>query len=300
MSMGKLERDTASHKNQQRGKAAAEALALESSLAREQALARDLESNFKRNKNLILIAIATVLIGGGIYATQDTRSALQDGELTDMFRKGTMAASGRVVKEGSAPDSQANEQAGDPLAVPKFESGEERLDAMQIAFSEVISSGPNSGAAHFAALGLAGTALQKGDGEAAAKHVATFLAGETKDSVFRRRALEMAAHALEAQGKAGDGAAQLGALAKGYHEEVKRLAATALAAPSEDLDVRLKIARDHAVDLFIESASMYRRASMAAEAIALLETITTDDQLKLSSERFRADEGLNILGKKGS
>jgi hypothetical protein len=300
MSMGKLQRDTASYKNQQRGKEAAEALALASSLAQEQALARDLESNLKRNKNLILVAIAAVLIGGGVYATQDSRSVLEDGELTDLFRKGTMAASGRVVKEGSAADSQADDQAGDPMATPKFESGEERLDAMHAAFTEVISAGAGSGAAHFATLGLAATALQQGEGDVAAKHVAAFLAAEPKDTVFRRRALEMAAHALEAQGKAGDGAAKLGALAKGYHEEVKRLAATALATPSEDLDLRLKVARDHAAGLFIEAASMYRRGNMATEAIALFETVTSDEQLKLSSERYRADEGLNILGKKGS
>ena len=109
----------------------------------------------------------------------------------------------------------------------------------------------------------------------------------------------MQAHAMEAQGKKSEGAAKLAALAKSYHEEVKRLAATAAAEPSDAIDARLTRTRNHSASLFIEAASMYRRASMTTEALALLEMVTGDEELKKSTERYRADEGLNILGKKG-
>ncbi len=221
-----------------------------------------------------------------------------DGELTDLFREGTLAAQGRVVKEGVADDTPAD-QADNPLQAPKFESPDERLDAMETAFTAVVTADATSGAAHFATLGLAAAALQKGDGDAASKHLETFLQREQKDTVFKRRAIEMQAHALEAQGKKAEGASKLAVLAKTYHDEVKRLAATALAEPSKELDTRLAAARDHSVGLFVEAASMYRRADKPAEALALLETVASDDELKKSSERYRADEGLNVLGKKG-
>ncbi len=297
MSIGKLERKTTSYKNQKRQKEANEAQASRDALAREQALALEVEDNLKRNKNLILAGIAVVLVGGGFYATQESRQAANDGELTDLFRQGTQAAQGRIVKDSD--DNQGQEaDADNPLQPPQFESEEERLEAMNDAFNKVIKQGPASGAAHFAVLGLAATALQSGDGEAAAKHLDGFLASEKKDTVFRRRALEMQAHALEAQGKGVDGAAQLEAIAQEYHEEVKRLAVSAELKPSTELDMRLKLARDHSVGLFIEAASMYRRGSKPDEAAKLLELVTKDDQLKQSNERFRADEGLNLLGKK--
>ena len=297
MSIGKLERKTTSYKNQKRNKAAEEEQASRDALAREQALALEVEDNLKRNKNIILAAIAVVLFGGGFYATQESRKSSTDGELTDLFRQGTQAAQGRIVKDSSGDQGQEAD-ADNPLQPPRFESEEERLEAMNDAFNKVIKKGSSSGAAHFATLGLAATALQSGDGEAAAKHLDAFLAAEKKDTVFRRRALEMQAHALEAQGKGVDGAAKLEAIAKEYHEEVKRLAVSAELKPSSELDVRLKMVRDHSVGLFIEAASMYRRGSKTDEAAKLLELVTSDEQLKQSNERFRADEGLNLLGKK--
>ena len=297
MSIGKLERKTTSYKNKQRSKAAEEEQASRDALAREQALALEVEDNLKRNKNIILAGIAVVLLGGGFYATQESRQAASDGELTDMFRQGTQAAQGRIVKDSSGDQAQEAD-ADNPLQPPQFESEEERLEAMNDAFNKVIEKGSESGAAHFATLGLAATALQGGDGDAAAKHLDAFLAAEKKDTVFRRRALEMQAHALEAQGKGVDGAAKLEAIAKEYHEEVKRLAVSAELKPSSELDVRLKMVRDHSVGLFIEAASMYRRGSKTDEAAKLLELVTSDEQLKQSNERFRADEGLNLLGKK--
>ena len=296
MSMGKLKRQTSSFKNQKRDETASEEQASRDALAREQALALEVEDNLKRNKNLILAAIGIVVIGGGFYATQESRQATGDGELTDMFREGTMAAQGRVVKEGAAEQEASDVE--NPLQAPKFESGEERLDAMTTAFSAVIKENASSGAAHFATLGLAATALQKGDGAEAAKQLEAFLVAEKKDTVFRRRALEMQAHAMEAQGKAGDGAAKLAAIAAEYHEETKRLAATAEVKPSAELDARLKMTRDHSVDLFVEAASMYRRGNMQDKAVALLEMVTSDEELKKSNERFRAEEGLSLLGKK--
>ena len=297
MSIGKIKRKTTSYKNQQRDKTAAEEQASMDALAREQALALEVEDNLKRNKNLILASIAVVVIGGGIYATQESRQASSDGELTDLFRQGTQAAQGRIVKD-SAAEPAAEADADNPLQPPQFESDEERLEAMTDAFTKVLSQGEGSGAAHFSRLGLAAVALQSGDGAEAAKQLDAFLAGETKDTVFRRRALELQAHALEAQGKAADGAAKLAAIAQEYHEEVKRLAVSAEVKPSAELDTRLKVVRDHSAGLFVEAASMYRRGSKPDEAAKLLELVTSDEQLKQSSERFRADEGLNLLGKK--
>ena len=77
MSIGKIKRKTTSYKNQQRDKTAAEEQASMDALAREQALALEVEDNLKRNKNLILASIAVVVIGGGIYATQESRQALR-------------------------------------------------------------------------------------------------------------------------------------------------------------------------------------------------------------------------------
>ena len=297
MSSGKLQRQTTSYKNQQRSKAAAEEQASRDALAREQALALEVEDNLKRNKNIILAGIAVVLLGGGFYATQESRDAATDGRLTDLFRMGTQAAQGRIVKDSDSDQGQEAD-VDNPLQPPRFESEEERLEAMNDAFSKVIKEDSSSGAAHFATLGLAATALQSGDGDAAAKHLDTFLAGEAKDTVFRRRAQEMKAHALEAQGKGVEGAEKLETIANTYHEEVKRLAASAELKPSNELDIRLKMVRDHSVGLFIEAASMYRRGNKPDAAAKLLELVTSDEQLKQSNERYRADEGLNLLGKK--
>ena len=297
MSIGKLERKTTSYKNQKRSKEAAEQQASRDALAREQALALEVEDNLKRNKNIILAGIAVVVLGGGFYATQESRQAASDGELTDLFREGTQAAQGRIVKDSAGEQGQEAD-AENPLQPPRFESEEERLEAMTDAFNKVIKEGGSTGAAHFSTLGLAATALQTGNGEEAAKHLDAFLAAEKKDTVFRRRALEMQAHALEAQGKAVDGAGKLKAIADEYHEEVKRLAVSAELKPSVELDARLKMVRDHSVGLFVEAAAMYRRGSKPEEAVKLLELVTSDEQLKQSNERYRADEGLNLLGKK--
>ena len=297
MSIGKLKRDTTSYKKQQRDKKTAEEKASRDALAREQALALEVEDNLKRNKNIILAGIAVVLVGGGFYATQESRQAAGDGDLTDMFRQGTQAAQGRIVKDSASASDQESD-ADNPLQPPRFESEEERLEAMNDAFTKVIEMDGASGAAHFATLGLAATALQSGDGDTAAKHLDRFLSIEKKDTVFRRRALEMQAHALEAQGKGVDGAAKLEAIANEYHEEVKRLAVSAELKPSSELDSRLKLARDQSVGLFIEAAAMYRRGSKPDAAAKLLELVVGDEQLKQSNERFRADEGLNLLGKK--
>jgi hypothetical protein len=297
MSMGKLKRKTSSYKNEQRDKTNSEEQASRDALAREQALALEVEDNLKRNKNLILASIAIVVFGGGFYATQESRKTTGDGELTDMFREGTMAAQGRVAKDGVTAE-EGDSDAENPLQAPRFESADERLDAMTTAFAAVIKEGASTGPAHFATLGLAATALQKGDGDEAAKQLDTFLAAETKDTVFRRRALEMQAHAMEAQGKGAEGAAKLATIAQEYHEETKRLAATAEVKPSLEIDARLRMTRDHSVDLFVEAASMYRRGKMEDKAVTLLEMVTGDEELKKSNERFRAEEGLSLLGKK--
>ena len=69
MSMGKLKRKTSSYKNEQRDKANSEEQASRDALAREQALALEVEDNLKRNKNLILASIAIVVLGGCLLYT---------------------------------------------------------------------------------------------------------------------------------------------------------------------------------------------------------------------------------------
>jgi hypothetical protein len=291
VSQGKLTRKTASHKHKERDRLDAEASASAAALAREEALAREVESKIKRYQKLIIVGIALALAGGGAYAMKEEQDSSGAQAKTDLW-----TVAGRSMSGTLSTGKLDNENKDNPQVPLVFESIEKRREATVKAFQAVRAADAEGGVGHLALLGLAGQALNSGDGKVAQKHLAEFLAKETQDNVFRRGALMMQAHAQEANGKGKEGAATLSSMGDSAKKDLDRLVKDREGNPSDELKAKLTAQRSRVAELYVEAAAMYRRAGEAETAIATLKKVTTDEEVKQATNRYRADEELSVLG----
>ena len=292
MAIGRLKNKKKSFKHREREQQEAERAAAEAALATEQAMARQVEDQVKRHQRLIIAGIAIVIIGGAVYATQESRDRANRGSLTQEWSEAAKTLNARVT-------ANAKEASDDPNAVLEFENDAERFAEIEAQFEAVQASAGKGPVHRLAHLPLAAVSLGTGDGAKARERLEAFLKEEPKDTAFYGAAQVRLAHALEAEGKPGEGAKKLEAMGQEALETMERLKTAAASESTDAMDVRVEQARERAAAFLLDAAQMYRRGGVAEEAVKILKRISDDEALNASSLSTRVDRELRILGEGG-
>ena len=292
VAIGRLKNKKKSFKHREREKQEAERAAAEAALATEQAVARQVEDQVKRHQRLIIAGIAIVIIGGAVYATQEARDKANAGALTQEWSEAAKTLNARVT-------ANAKEASDDPTALLEFESDAERYTEIETQFEAVQASAGEGQIHRLANLPLAAVSLGRGDGAKAKERLDAFLKDEGKETAFRRAAEIRLAHALEADGKAEDGAAKLAAMGQEALEAVERMKKIEETEPTEGIRNRIEQNRERAIALLLDAAQMYRRGGVNDQAVKLLKQMSEDESMQASTLSTRVDRELRILGEGG-
>ncbi len=292
VAIGRLKNKKKSYKHREREKQEAERAAAEAALATEQAMARQVEDQVKRHQRLIIAGIAIVIVGGAVYATQESASRSEAGALTQEWGEAAKTLNARVT-------ANAKEASDDPNAVLEFENDEARYSEIEAQFEAVQASAQKGPVYRLANLPLAAASLGTGDGAKAQERLQAFLDGEDANSAFRLAAEIRLAHALEADGKASEGAQKLASMAQDALDTLAQLQSEAETNGTEDLKSRIDQERDRSAALLLDAAQMHRRSGANDEAVKILKRLSEDEVLQASTLSTRVDRELRILGEGG-